>query len=380
VHESGRTRRAPRVETSETALRRFGAQLRGDDLVVLEATGNAWAIARVLAEYGEVLVADARPLRALSQAKAKTDRADARSLAELGAAGLLTPVWIADDATRALRRVLARRDQLVRQKVRAKNEVHAALHRNLLRSPVTDLFGRGGRRWLEARELAAHERHTIHSCLRQVDLVDEELAAIDRMLAEHALADERVRRLMTVPGIDVVVATCVIAAIGRIDRFDDPRKLVSYLGLDPTVRQSGSEPARHGRISKQGSGMARRLLVEAAWTAARSPGPLRAFHTRIKARRGPQIASVATARKLVVLAWHLLHHQRDYAYTRPSLTRIKLRRLELRCGAAPLTGRRPPTRIYPTSPQRAAERAALEHAEAAYQRLVSDWRSSRPKT
>jgi hypothetical protein len=80
------------------------------------------------------------------------------------------------------------------------------------------------------------------------------------------------------------------------------------------------------------------------------------------------------------LAWHMLRKEQDYAYARPSLTRIKLRRLELRCGAAPLTGKHLPVRIYPTEPQRAAERALLEQAEAAYQRLVSDWRSTGPRT
>src|SRR5919197_4144474 len=92
VHEQGVTRRAPRVEPSEAALRRFGEQLARTDTVVLEATGGAWSIARLLSEYAQLVVADARPLRALSRAKAKTDRADARSLAELGARGLLTPV------------------------------------------------------------------------------------------------------------------------------------------------------------------------------------------------------------------------------------------------------------------------------------------------
>lgn len=379
IHEHGVTRSAPRVETSERALRWFAAQLVATDTVVLEATGGAWSIARLLAEYVGVVVADARPLRALSQAKAKTDRADARSLAELGARGLLTPVWVADDATRVLRRLLARRDRLVRQRCRTKNEIQAALHRNLLRSPVSDLFGRKGRRWLAQLTLPVHERHTVDSCLRQVDLIDEELTMIDRDIAERAIGDERIRRLMTIPGVDVVTAAALVATIGEIGRFDDPRRLTSYLGLDPTVRQSGSEPAKHGRISKQRS-MARRMLVEVAWTASRAPGPLRAFHARIRARRGARIATVATARKLATLAWHMLRNEQDYAYARPSLTRTKLRRLELRCGAPPLTGKRPPVRIYPTGPQRAAERAMLEQAEIAYRRLVSDWRSSRQRT
>jgi transposase len=78
---------------------------------------------------------------------------------------------------------------------------------------------------------------------------------------------------------------------------------VSYLGLNPSVRQSGPGPAHHGRITKQGRGHARGMLVEEAWAAARAPGPLRAFFLRVSAKRGQHVAAVATARKLAVLIW-----------------------------------------------------------------------------
>jgi transposase len=76
---------------------------------------------------------------------------------------------------------------------------------------------------------------------------------------------------MTIPGVDMVVALAIVAAIGGVTRFDRPQKLVSYLGLNPSVRQSGPGPAYHGRITKQGRGHARGMLVEAAWAAARAP-------------------------------------------------------------------------------------------------------------
>ena len=102
---------------------------------------------------------------------------------------------------------------------------------------------------------------------------------------------------MTVPGVSAITASTFVAAIGDIRRFRSARQLVGYLGLDPRVRQSG--PARHGRITKQGSASVRRVLVEAVWTAVRAPGPLRAFYERVRARRGAQVAALATARKLV---------------------------------------------------------------------------------
>src|SRR4029450_389326 len=140
-------------------------------------------------------------------------------------------------------------------------------------------------------------------------------------------------RLMTVPGVSAITATTFVAAIGDIRRFTSARRLVGYLGLDPRVRQSGVSPARHGRITKQGSASVRHVLVEAAWIAARLPGPLRAFHQRVRARRGAQVAIVATARKLASLFWCMLTRQQDYAFGQPSLTREKIRRLELAAGA-----------------------------------------------
>ena len=134
---------------------------------------------------------------------------------------------------------------------------------------------------------------------------------------------------MTVPGVNVIAAT-FIAAIGDISRFEDPRKLVGYLGLDPKVRQSGSAPATHGRISKQGSSAARHALVEANWSTVRQPGPIRAFYGRVKRRRGHQVAIVAAARKLACLFWCLLTREEDYAFGQPSLTQKKLRLLEIR--------------------------------------------------
>ena len=145
---------------------------------------------------------------------------------------------------------------------------------------------------------------------------------------------------MSLPGVSAVTATAFIAAVGDIRRFPTPRHLVGYLGLDPRVRQSGSEPARHGRISKQGPGETRGLLVEAAWHAARTTGPLRAFHQRLAARRGSNVATVAVARKLALIAWHMLTRGEDYAFVRPSLVREKLRRLELMLGADRQQGKR----------------------------------------
>ena len=132
------------------------------------------------------------------------------------------------------------------------------------------------------------------------------------------------------------------SGFGRIDRFAAPEKLVAHIGLDPSVRQSGDGPAHHGRIAKRGRSNARHLLVQAAWQAVRAPGPLRAFHERVRARRGNHVAAVAVARKLVILIWHMLSNGEDHAWTRPALMARKMRALELagRCAGAARSARR----------------------------------------
>src|SRR5215218_7525741 len=236
-------------------------QPRPEDHVALEATGNALAIARVLEPHvARVVVAARKELRAITEAKVKTDRRDARTLARLLAAGLLNGCWLPDEETRSLRRRLSRRAQLVRQRTRCKNELHAVLMRNLKgRPPMTDVFGKSGRPWLGKLELPPDERQTVDGCLREIDFLDGEIAMLEKEIAQHALASEDIQRLMTVPGVSLMTAATFIAAVGEIDRFASPRKLVGYLGLDPKVRQSGSEPARHGRISKQGAAQPRQI-------------------------------------------------------------------------------------------------------------------------
>ena len=144
------------------------------------------------------------------------------------------------------------------------------------------------------------------------------------------------------------------------------------------MRQSGEAKARHAGISKQGSAAARHMLCEAAWIAVRTPGPLRAFYERLRARRGAQIALVATGRKLCVLFWHLLTRGEDYAFGRPSLSRHKLRRLELTAGDPPRRGQRSGSKA--SKREQRHERELSEQVEQAYRRLVADWQAKPNKS
>ena len=246
------------------------------------------------------------------------------------------------------------------------------------RCPAADLFGRKGRAWLSEQELPPDERQAVGALLRQLDFAGEELRLIDAELGKVGLRRPEVARLMTIPGVDATVALSIVAAVGDFQRFSTPERLVSYLGLNPRVRQSGGQPAQHGRITKQGRAHARGMLVEAAWAASKTPGPLCAFNERIKARRGAQIAVVATARKLAVLCWHLVAKDEDYAFARPSLTTKKRRALELRAGLPSRRGQKGKAAAYSLKEVRRRENELAAQAEQAYRQLVADWQAKKP--
>jgi transposase len=374
--EDGRLRWYGRVDMTRAGLEGFGRSLTRNDEVVIEATGNAMAVVRVLRPYvARVIIANPLQVKAIAHARIKTDKIDAGVLASLQAAGFLPEVWLPDAETERLRRLVARRNQIVRHRTRVKNETHAILAAHLIPPcPHAELFNRPGRDWLGRQLLPDDERAAIARHLRELDRLGEDLAALDRDIGVAVVDQPAVRRLLTISGMNVTVAAGLVAAIGDIHRFPSPQKLVSYFGLNPRVRQSGLGLAQHGRISKIGRAHARALLVEAAWAAAKAPGPLHAFFLRIRARRGHQVAAVATARKMSVLAWHLLAKETDYLWARPALVAHKLRALELQAGRPMQKGnKRGPAFAYNVKALRNREMAIADQAERAYQHFVAQW-------
>jgi transposase len=158
VVEEGRLRSAGRIETRPETLELFAQSLDARDWVALEVTGNAWAIARILERHVARVIVVSPNDTGIRQARAKTDRLDARTLAKLLWAGELDGVWAPDERVRVMRRRLARRAQLVRARSRAKNEIHAVLMRCLKdRPPASDLFGVKGP-GVAGRAAVAHHR------------------------------------------------------------------------------------------------------------------------------------------------------------------------------------------------------------------------------
>lgn len=207
-----------RVQMLRDKLEEFARKvLTHDDHLVIEATGNAAAVAEVLSPHVDrVVIANPKQVHMIAHAKVKTDTIDATVLAKLYASGFLPEVWVPDPETLALRRQVTRRTQLVRQRSRMKNLIQSILHAHLIPPcPHGNLVGISGRKWLARQILPADERAAIERHLSLIDQINEVLTVVEADIALHALQDPTIRRLMTLPGLDMTVAASVAAAIGE---------------------------------------------------------------------------------------------------------------------------------------------------------------------
>jgi transposase len=321
--------------------------LQPTDHVALEATTNSWAVARLLQPYvGQVVVSNPLATRAIAQAKVKTDKVDAQVLAQLLRCGYLPDVWQPDEATSQLRSLTSRRASLVGEQTRIKNRIHSVLAERLIEAPAERLFNQAGEQWLDALKLDREGRLLVDSDLHLLAAVRHEIDQLDQVLAQRGYQEQHVKLLMTLPGVDVTVAQGLLAALGNVERFDHPDRAACYLGLVPSTRQS-AEKCYHGPITKAGRSHSRWLLVQAAQHVRNHPGPLGAFYRRLARKKNHNVAVVATARKLVTIAWHMLTNNEPYRYAQPKATEHKLSKLRVRA-----TGERRKTGPKPGTPNR----------------------------
>jgi transposase len=263
----------------------------------------------------QVAIADAAKVKGLAPLACKTDRIDARVLAELAWRDLVPEVWLPDPAVRGERELSRFRLHLVRHRSALKNRVHASLVAHGVARPVSDLFGLRGRELLERLALPAPWQQTLETSLELIDELDCEIDRIELELGDLGATHRYMPLLQTVPGIGSVLAYTIAAEIGDIRRFPSPVKLAGYTGLCPRVYQSG-ESDRRGSISKQGPRYLRWALIEATNHACRHP-LYKPRYDRTKARlgkqRGGKVARVELARTLAHAIWHMLTRNQTFA-------------------------------------------------------------------
>jgi len=302
-------------ETGETLTRRlqhengearaFYASLPAPARVGMEATGYTQWFERLMAELGhELWVGDAAAIRARAVRRQKTDTRDAEHLLELLSTQRFPRLWIPSPEQRDLRQLLKHRHKLVTMVTALKNQLHfLALSQGVCRK--SKLWSERGRKELESLSLDPWASRRRQELLALLEQLQPQIAALDTAVEQAAAADPAALDLMTQKGVGPVTALAFVLTLGPVQRFQNSRQVVSYLGLNPSEYSSGGRQ-RLGSISKQGNSMMRWLLVEAAHTAARFDPELRRKYQRLKFRRGGSVAKVALARRLAVrLYWRL---------------------------------------------------------------------------
>jgi transposase len=275
----------------------------GTPVAFESAYGWGW-LAELLEDMGlEPHLAHAKSCKAITHARLKNDRVDARILAHLLRADLLPEAWIAPRPVKELRMVLRHRAALVRQRTVMKSRVRAVLADRGIDAPEA-LWDRPGRQWLAQVDLPSVEREVIDDLCDLIDATQTPIARLERQIRGLAKPDPRVDALQHLPGIGLLTAMTLVAEIGDINRFPDARKLCAWSGMTPKVRNSDAT-VHHGRITKQGPAAVRAVLVEAAQTAKLRP-PFADVYESIRRRRGKQIATVAIARRMLAQSFHIL--------------------------------------------------------------------------
>jgi transposase len=320
--EGGEIKAEGLISADEDGLAKLVLRLGTDAKAAVEMmSGAVWVRDRLEASGWEVKVAHARKVRDVAPLACKTDKVDARVLAELRRRDLVPELWLPSPEDRALRERLRRRAHLVKTRTSARNRIFGLLTQFGLRLSHARLSKPDGIELLERRGVPAVWRASISELLELAAEMDRRIDPIDRELRPLARSDERARLLQTMPGVGPLLGLTFAAEIGEVSRFASPRKLIGYAGLAPRISQSGERSAT-GALSKAGSRTLRWAAVEAANQAWRPQNPWHEHYLRIAARHGKNPAKSAVARKLLIAAWHMLSRREPFKPAPANSTRF----------------------------------------------------------
>jgi transposase len=285
-------------------------EIHAGDAVVIEMTTNTWEVYDLLLPRAHhVLVVHPQHIKAIVEAQVKTDRKAALTLAELFAADMLHGIWVPDDYTRDLRLLVAQRKKMSRLSAIAKNRLHAVLHRHHILPPEgMALFHPDLKPWWEGLKVSRLEKVRIQSDLATLAFAQEQKAFLDEEMGKAVAEDQRVPLLIQIPGVAMLTAVTILAAVGDITRFPDAQHLVGYAGLGASVHDSG-ERRTTGHITKAGRRDLRSAMVDAANHAVIHHPYWKRELERMEFRLGRSRAIVAIARKLLITVWHVLTNE-----------------------------------------------------------------------
>lgn len=302
---------------SPAAFAQYFQSLNGPAKVVLEGCRNWGYLYDLLHEIPpvqEVQLANAYKVRIIAEAQVKTDKLDARALANLLRGDLIPRLHVPAPKNRRRKNVLRQRVFWIRQRTMIRNRVHILVDRQRgISVPVwRDLFGKRGRDWLEQLPLPEPDATLLRQDLAVMERLNEQLKELDRLVAAENRNDPLTVLLQSLPGVGAFFAAVLASEIDTVGRFPTPVKLCAYAGLAPTTSSSGGK-VYQGRLFGQCNRWLRWALIEAGWVAIQCSGYFGELYRFHKARgKKSNQAIVIVARRLCEIAWHLLDENRPY--------------------------------------------------------------------
>ncbi len=291
------------------------SNLRNTDEVVLEATTNTWDVYDTIAPLvGRVVVAHPAEVKQIANSRVKTDTQDVIRLVRLLIADIVPDVWVPPVEVRELRATISYRWRLVKMSTAIQNRMHSLLHRHNIQAPQGKIDTGENREWWEGLKLSELENLRLKQEIKTLRLVRENIVEVEKELGHLSNSErwgDQAVYLMQIPGVGIIVTMTILSAIGDIQRFESPKKLVGYAGLGAGIHDSGQKHREKG-ITKMGRKELRWALVEASWQAIRSNPIWRAEYDRLCKRKHPNQAIVAIAHKLLVTIWYLLNRKEVY--------------------------------------------------------------------
>lgn len=311
---------------------------RKEDTLVLEASGNAFAVAarlRALARAVEIL--DSHRAGKVGKVYCANDRVDAVKIARIYLSALSPIVWQPDEKTLERREVFSAYQAVVKESTRARQQLRAMLNEHCVRldkgfrlchpRSITRLLQL--RSWTPARKMLLQQLHSSLISART------RRTLLRRHMAQEIVAEDALLRLSRLCGINLITLYGVISAVGDVHRFAHSKKLVAYLGLNPSVSQSGNYQGG-GALKRHGRGALRALLIQSGKKLLEVNNPLQKWGLAVAARRGRNKAAVAVARKLCVAVWHVLMGHMIGAPERLDTLETKLSKFATEIGPAAL--------------------------------------------
>jgi len=291
---------------SSAGFKKFKGKLTGSMEVAVEATGNSgYFCEAVRSKVSKVVAINPMQFKVISTSVKKTDENDAVMIAKYLKMGLLPEVRQMDKGQRELRSLINTRDKLVKLRSCLKNKIHNILNENGIVSQREMFSSDVSLERVQQAEISDTAKFEIGVIVEQIRSLTKSIKDIEEKIKDTSNNMPGHKNLKSITGIGDLSAAIILNGIGDIKDFDDPKKLCAYVGMVPSVRNTG-DTVSHGHITRRGNKILRTTLVQVALIAIKYNSYLRKFYERLKAKKGSGKAIIATARKVLEIVYNTL--------------------------------------------------------------------------